>query len=203
MRRWILWSLLVGLWPSLLWAEPPAASPADPVVPPASEAKAVDLTVTSEDSRNMPSQADPIAVSPVGVRLAQSDADEKAPAQNVAKAADNENLGYEISKWVLLGVGTGLAGTGVAFGVMAGQKRDDYNKKYAEEAFIDKSLRDDADQMATLATAMWISGGAVLAGSVVLFILDGLDIGEKPLDRFTIMPAPAAYPVGASVMVRY
>jgi len=130
-------------------------------------------------------------------------AQEKAMDEEDVEIPVEESLAYEVTKWVTLGVGAGLVGTGVAFAIFAKQKQDDYNDTYATEAFIDANKKDEAERDALIANSTLISGGIVLGASVVLFILDGLDVGETALDRMAFGPGPVLDGPGGSLMVRY
>jgi hypothetical protein len=117
---------------------------------------------------------------------------------------------YRVWKWVTLGVGVGLLGGGVATAVIAKQKQDSLEKAASDSTTLGgctvmanpcppaairpassfdmyRSLESDGKTMATASGVLFGIGGAVLATSVILFILDARSskVEEEPKKKTT------------------
>jgi hypothetical protein len=81
----------------------------------------------------------------------------------------------KIAAWTFLGVGAGMAGAGVGLAVAADQK--------------------------TWGTVLATTGGVMLAGSLILFLVGGDDGGEQPPAETTpgVSIVPALFPGGVGV----
>ncbi len=133
--------------------------------------------VEEMDEADLPKLAAEVAVDLLKGRVASLDT-----AAEVADYSDyNEKPAYDITKWTTLGVGLAGIGAAVALGILAAQKQDDYNDTWKTSRKIDSSLKDEADSLAMGANIAYGVGGAILATSVTMFLIDGFNVGEyKP-----------------------
>lgn len=123
--------------------------------------------------------------------------------QSDAPVLSNEGVGWEAAKWTTLVAGLGLEAAGLTLAILADNMAKDYNDKFHTKHYVDKKLYNDAKSQVKLGNALIATGGVVLGASILCFILDALDVDEKPLDRLGIGPGPGAYSAGMTVAYQY
>lgn len=179
-----------------MMAEKPPALPAPPPIPPTPpvvvEVKpAPPAVVEVKPAPPVP----PIAEQPMAPTFLEQPA--APPATDRPVTAGGSGRGMTIAGGVLLGLGVGLAATGIAFGVRAGQAADDLIAASKAGVPWDAAKERDGRRDNTLFIAL-VSAGPVVA--VTGAILLGLGVRKSRAKNVAVLPTVG--PGGAGLTLR-